>query len=41
MIKALVEFFLLKRFPKLTLFGLAVAALIGMMRANAPTDPAH
>jgi len=34
MIKALVEFLLLKRFPKLTLFGLAVAALIGVMRSK-------
>jgi hypothetical protein len=34
MIKGLLEFFLMRRFPKLTLFGLAVAALIGMMRAK-------
>jgi hypothetical protein len=34
MIKGLLEFFLMRRFPKLTLFGLAAAALIGMMRAR-------
>jgi hypothetical protein len=34
MIKALIEFLLLKRFPKLTLFGLTLAALIGVMRSK-------
>jgi hypothetical protein len=34
MIKAFAEILLLKRFPKLTLFGLTLAALIGMMRAK-------
>lgn len=34
MIKGLVEILLLKKFPKLTLFSLAAAALIGMMRAK-------
>jgi hypothetical protein len=34
MIKGLLEFFLMRRFPKLTLFGLTLAALIGMMRAR-------
>jgi hypothetical protein len=36
MIRGLVEILLLKRFPKLTLFGLAAAALIGAMRAKRP-----
>jgi hypothetical protein len=34
MIKGLLEILLLRRFPKLTLFGLTLAALIGMMRAR-------
>jgi len=34
MIKALAEILLLKKFPKLTLFGLALAAMIGTMRAK-------
>ena len=36
MIRGLVEILLLKKFPKLTLFGLAAAALIGAMRAKRP-----
>ncbi len=32
MLKSLLEIFLLRRFPKLTLFAFAVAALIGVMR---------
>jgi hypothetical protein len=34
MIRGLVEILLLKKFPKLTLFGLAVAALVGVMRSK-------
>ena len=34
MIRGLVEFLLLRRFPKLTLFGLTLAALIGVMRSK-------
>lgn len=34
MIKGLLEFFLMRRFPKLTLLGLTLAALIGMMRGR-------
>ena len=34
MIKGLIEFFLMKKFPKLTLLGLAVAALISMTRSK-------
>jgi hypothetical protein len=38
MIKGPTEFFLMKKFPKLTLFGLAVAALVGRWRAAAQED---
>jgi hypothetical protein len=34
MIRGIVEILLLRRFPKLTLFGLTVVALIGMMRSK-------
>ena len=34
MLKELAGLFLMKKFPKLALFGLAVAALVGMMRAK-------
>jgi hypothetical protein len=34
MIRGLLEFFMMRRFPKLTLFGLTLAALIGVMRAK-------
>jgi hypothetical protein len=34
MFRALLEIFLLRRFPKLTLLGLGIAALIGVMRSR-------
>jgi len=34
MIRGLVEILLLKKFPKLTLFSLVVAALVGVMRSK-------
>ncbi len=34
MVRGLVEILLLKKFPKLTLFGLAAVALITMMRSK-------
>jgi hypothetical protein len=34
MIRGLIEILLLRKFPKLTLFGLTIAALIGVMRTK-------
>jgi hypothetical protein len=41
MIKGLLQFFLMKRFPRLTMVALGVAALISLVRGQRSQKPAR